>query len=246
VSEESKKKNCLACSSPIPAKAKKCVKCGSHQDWRRHLDFGNTSIALLVAFLGLLTAMPTTFSILQSNWRQVRLPAVEIKIIQLGSNKSQIVIRNNGPTSLVASDFACLLAFPRDPHLQSDLFFQIIAAGDAELEVRPLLASEQLFIAHVFYSTDPQVILSGETRVIELSYLFSDLSLPESWPQPFTNQCITPGDGALTPSKLIPVDWNFYSPFGLRDLIQKSNYSDDWNLSKEFLDEVISVYESIP
>jgi hypothetical protein len=246
VSKASEKKSCLTCSLQIPLTAKKCVNCGSYQNWRRHLDFGNTSIALLVAFLGLLTTMPATFLALQITWRQARLPVIDIKIIHLGSSNSKIIVRNNGPTSLVASKLTCLLAFPRDPYLQSDRWAELLVSNDPKLEPQPLVADEQLLIANVYYSTDPEVILSGETKVIDFSYLFSDLSLPEGWPQPFANQCGTPGDGTLTPSKLIPVDWDFYESFGLRDLIAKSNFSDDWNLSREFLEEVMSVYEAIP
>jgi hypothetical protein len=44
-------KNCKSCAGQIPKHAAKCQHCGSFQNWRRHLDFGNTFLALLVALI---------------------------------------------------------------------------------------------------------------------------------------------------------------------------------------------------
>jgi hypothetical protein len=44
-------KNCNSCAGQIPKHASKCQHCGSFQNWRRHLDFGNAFLALLVALV---------------------------------------------------------------------------------------------------------------------------------------------------------------------------------------------------
>lgn len=42
-------KPCIACGFLIPATATLCKECKSHQNWQRHLQVGQTSLALLVA-----------------------------------------------------------------------------------------------------------------------------------------------------------------------------------------------------
>lgn len=51
MAEGSGLKQCIQCASEIPSAARKCVHCQSLQDWRRHIDIGNTSLALLIALL---------------------------------------------------------------------------------------------------------------------------------------------------------------------------------------------------
>jgi hypothetical protein len=46
---------CKQCRQPIPADARLCVHCKSHQDWRGHLSISSTILALLVALLSVLT-----------------------------------------------------------------------------------------------------------------------------------------------------------------------------------------------
>jgi hypothetical protein len=48
-------KGCYLCSQPIPLAARKCTHCDSFQDWRRHLAFSSTILALLVALISVLT-----------------------------------------------------------------------------------------------------------------------------------------------------------------------------------------------
>ena len=44
-------KICLDCLEPIPAKARKCLKCGSFQDWRRFTGQSATTLSLLIALI---------------------------------------------------------------------------------------------------------------------------------------------------------------------------------------------------
>lgn len=58
---------CKQCSEPIPAGAKLCRHCHSHQDWRRHLNISSTVLALLVALVSVLSAgVPVLVSALGS------------------------------------------------------------------------------------------------------------------------------------------------------------------------------------
>jgi hypothetical protein len=52
-------KDCKVCRARIPEDAGRCNTCTSLQDWRRHLPFSQTVLALLVALLAVLsTALP--------------------------------------------------------------------------------------------------------------------------------------------------------------------------------------------
>ncbi len=50
MSQESQK-ICPDCLEPIPAKARKCIKCGSFQDWRRFTGQSATTLSLLIALI---------------------------------------------------------------------------------------------------------------------------------------------------------------------------------------------------
>lgn len=44
---------CPQCQNEIPDRAKICTRCQSALDWRRHITFGTTTLALLVALLSI-------------------------------------------------------------------------------------------------------------------------------------------------------------------------------------------------
>lgn len=46
---------CTTCLEPIKPGAKKCLRCDSYQDWRRHLSISSSVLALLVALVSVLT-----------------------------------------------------------------------------------------------------------------------------------------------------------------------------------------------
>jgi hypothetical protein len=52
---ESNSANCVVCFEKIHPRAKKCIHCDSFQDWRRHINFGSTVLALLVALVSVLS-----------------------------------------------------------------------------------------------------------------------------------------------------------------------------------------------
>ena len=57
---------CRTCRKEIEPGAKKCVECDSYQDWRRFLAMGNTTLALLVALISVITAaLPAIEKLLQ-------------------------------------------------------------------------------------------------------------------------------------------------------------------------------------
>lgn len=62
----SEMKACRACGIEIPASAFVCHECSFYQDWRRHLNVGQLTLALLVALVSVFGAiMPPLFSMLK-------------------------------------------------------------------------------------------------------------------------------------------------------------------------------------
>lgn len=57
MTKNDERKSCVICGSAINLGAIKCVECGSFQDWRRHLSWSNTTLALVVAIITSATAL---------------------------------------------------------------------------------------------------------------------------------------------------------------------------------------------
>ncbi len=47
-------KPCILCASDIPLAARYCTHCESYQNWRRHIQFGNVTLTLLVALVAVI------------------------------------------------------------------------------------------------------------------------------------------------------------------------------------------------
>lgn len=60
-------KDCRQCAIPIPVAAKLCKECGSFQDWRGHLSFSNSILALLVALISVISISISNISPLFSS-----------------------------------------------------------------------------------------------------------------------------------------------------------------------------------
>lgn len=66
-------KQCATCAQPIPLAAKKCIKCGSYQDWRQYLAFSTTNLALATALISVLSVgVPSVFGFLQPDNSRLR------------------------------------------------------------------------------------------------------------------------------------------------------------------------------
>jgi predicted nucleic acid-binding Zn ribbon protein len=50
-------KPCRVCANAIPTQASYCTHCQSYQNWRRHLQFGQTTLSLLVALVAVLSTL---------------------------------------------------------------------------------------------------------------------------------------------------------------------------------------------
>ena len=59
-----KAKECRACSEEIKISAVKCQYCGSYQNLRRYLEFGNSTLALMIALISIFVVSSDKISFL--------------------------------------------------------------------------------------------------------------------------------------------------------------------------------------
>lgn len=94
-------KECVVCADTIPQKAAKCRHCGSFQNFRRHFDFGNTALALLVALVSVsTTAGAGIYSIYRSASFDPLAPEVYASVLDIDLTKITLLFSNVGPSRL--------------------------------------------------------------------------------------------------------------------------------------------------
>lgn len=86
-----KEVSCWACLSPLKDKHQKvCLECNSWQNWRRFVSISNTSVALLIALLSVLTLVSTTLLAVYDEF----FPELEVNISGYFNTKNQLITLN--------------------------------------------------------------------------------------------------------------------------------------------------------
>lgn len=82
-------KSCIACKLDIEEGATKCVHCETSQNWKRHLAFGNTALALLIALISVSAiAIPVIVDVFHTPSSKIRLTLLEIAPIAFHANET--------------------------------------------------------------------------------------------------------------------------------------------------------------
>ena len=83
---------CRVCHEEIEVDARKCIHCNSFQNWRRFLNLGNTTLALIVALISVVSlAVPPLMKAIELDKEQIEIYVVSDKIGNL-----EVVAYNNG------------------------------------------------------------------------------------------------------------------------------------------------------
>jgi ribosomal protein L40E len=105
-------KNCKVCASEIPLAASKCVKCGSYQNYRRYFEFGNSTIALLIALISVISLASKDISDL---YRSLFVDPLQsdftARISTIKRDRLSILFQNNG-TNRITLDSGALCRVP--------------------------------------------------------------------------------------------------------------------------------------
>lgn len=95
---------CIVCKKQKIQGATKCTECGSFQDWRRYLDIGNTSFALIIAFVSVSTVLIST---VDKAW--IEDESIKVNLVESGRTQLAIAVTNSGEEPAVISPQATLV-----------------------------------------------------------------------------------------------------------------------------------------
>jgi hypothetical protein len=182
VSKATEKKSCLACSSPIPIGAIKCVDCGTYQTWRRHLDFGNTTLALVVAALGIATTIPSTIIGVSSALQGAYEPEYVSRILKIDHETASVFVKNNLTNEILISKMDCSLWFPINGVDGVHRYHAWHRRADVSSGHSQFLDGSPVLEYWVDYNTEPTVLEPGGYSVIEMNIggvAYSIVSLAE-------------------------------------------------------------------
>ncbi len=115
MSEQSNAKDlmqCPVCRNTIPQGARKCTKCNSYLNWRRYLNVSETSLALVVALISVISVaapnlndwLTEDFSELHAETRQVYRESLELFISNRGNKTGRIISVSLGATTRSGSN----------------------------------------------------------------------------------------------------------------------------------------------
>lgn len=108
------KTRCNSCASDIPTEAIKCVKCGSFQNWRRHLDLGNTSLTAIIALLSVIgLAAPPIAQAIAVAFPSFQSVSLVSKVLDLDGQRGTISVANTGGKPVVISSLHCDIYPPK-------------------------------------------------------------------------------------------------------------------------------------
>lgn len=110
-------KLCVECAQDIPTLAKRCHKCSSYQNWRRHLGPAQILLALLLSIIALsVSALSNKESIIDGVKSFVGKTEFKVKfgVGTIDEWNGTIIVSNNSENSLLINSFVCQLFPPID------------------------------------------------------------------------------------------------------------------------------------
>jgi hypothetical protein len=173
---------CRECRSELVEDAVKCKECDAFQDWRRHLTFSATVLALLVALVSVLTvAIPilvkafqspksdlvvtpislTSKNVTQKEALQLRgeggLPEGELNINASGVFL-ELIVTNKGERAGAITGAEVQVHNPKG-FVEGDRWFPLVILGEARPGARVVDPGKSIVVI-AFFHNDPR----GETR----------------------------------------------------------------------------------
>ena len=166
------KKTCVECSSNLNDTALKCPHCGSYQNWRRFLPFGESTLALTLSVIALTAVVlpnPKTIVKSASDYISGVNFALSGAVINIGVNEVSVLVKNRENEPVAIDEVACLLNIPIDPSVRLTEFFKNRAEGIIENKEAPLLNSETMGVFQfAFRLTTPALLTEFGSKIITL------------------------------------------------------------------------------
>ncbi|WP_205124545.1 hypothetical protein, partial [Tsukamurella sputi] len=111
-------KQCIDCGEKINKSARLCKYCKTYQDWRRFLSLSNTTIALLIAFLSVITlSTDSIYRAYKSITTDKEKAYFHLALDTVAPENAVITIKNLGESHIIVPDsFLCLVFLANDDY----------------------------------------------------------------------------------------------------------------------------------
>lgn len=194
-------KRCLECLNSIDASAVKCSHCGTYQNWRRYLSFGQSTLALILSVIALsAVVIPDRRSALKEigDFLSGTNFALGAALVDIKTDSASVLVVNNQDSAAALNVMQCVLNLPLEPYARAWERSELRKAGNADGTERPLTESETMGIFLItFERPAPVFVRKYESAVITLpvAHISPPLrSARERKPEDaVTNACIVSG-----------------------------------------------------
>ena len=159
-------KSCQVCCEPIKIWAQKCIKCGSYQDWTRHLLRWST---LLVSLLALAPLWSLSGSVSKLAFAQKKA-IIEAAVTACSYDEVRVAFENSGELSGIVTGVDFSVKQGADVRAPDGTMRNRLAEGDILVMPgkEPVMASYQAFI-----DGEPTNIISELFAQQDCSYLLN-------------------------------------------------------------------------
>jgi predicted nucleic acid-binding Zn ribbon protein len=159
---------CVECAETIPAGARKCSKCGSYQNWRRHVPFGQATLAVVISVIALgssLTSGGRAIVDTASGLLVAPNTRLGIAVVAADENGARVFVSNPTSRNIVVKDIGCGLNIPIDPD-QMNRGLLSTQREESSLSEIMLHEKETIGVFLVSYDVNESVVLPPEGRVL--------------------------------------------------------------------------------
>lgn len=163
-------KQCLECYSDIHSCAMTCPHCGSHQNWRRYLPFGESTLALILSTIALTAViLPDPRAAIKeiSDYISGTNFAISAVLVDVNIENISILLTNNQNSDAAINSVGCLMHIPLDTNLNIRQSLNDRAEGIMENETLTVSETMGMFLM-TFELKTPALISKYQTAVITL------------------------------------------------------------------------------
>lgn len=159
---------CVECAEAIPAGARKCSKCSSYQNWRRHIPFGQSTLALVISVIALGSSLALgSKAIMETASGFLTAPnfRLGVAVVSLDEEKARVLLSNSTGRNIVVKDIDCGLNIPIDAgQMSRDILATRLVADTISDIFLPAQDTIGLFL--VSYQTHGNVVIPPNGRIL--------------------------------------------------------------------------------
>ncbi|WP_208347865.1 hypothetical protein [Pseudaestuariivita rosea] len=148
-----------------------CPNCGTQQNWRRYLPFGESTLALALSAIALVTVLlPDPRAVIKEvlDYFSGTNFAIKAVLVDIDIDDISILVKNEQNSEAAINSIVCLLNIPLDPSLNIDKILRQLAEGRVE-RPSPLTVGETMGVFQMAFELEnPAMVPKYESAVITL------------------------------------------------------------------------------